>query len=49
MPTKKLSKTKEIIDRIFRDSETAYGLKEFENIDLEEVLKITEEEKNIQH
>ena len=46
MPTKKLSKTKEIIDRIFRDSETAYGLKEFENIDLEEVLKITEEEKN---
>src|SRR3989344_1938623 len=46
MPTKKLNKTKEIIDRIFKDSETVYGLKEFENIDLEDVLKITEEEKN---
>ena len=38
MPTKKLNKTKEIIDRIFKDSETVYGLKEFENIDLEDVL-----------
>lgn len=46
MPTKKLNKTKEIIDKIFRDSEMAYGLKEFERIDFEKALKITEEEKN---
>ena len=45
MPTQKLSKTKEIIDKIFHDSETIYGLKEFKDVDLEEVLKITEEEK----
>jgi len=46
MPTQKPSKTEEIIDKIFHDSETVYGLKEFEDIDLLEVLKITEEEKN---
>lgn len=46
MPTQKINKTKEIIDKIFKDSETVYGLKEFEGIDLEDVLKITEEEKN---
>ena len=43
MPTQKISKTKEIIDKIFKDSETVYGLKEFEDVNLEDVLKITEE------
>lgn len=46
MPTQKISKTKEVIDKIFRDAELPYGLKEFENVNLEEILKITEEEKN---
>lgn len=46
MPTQKINKTKEIIDKIFKDSETVYGLKEFEGVNLEDVLKITEEEKN---
>lgn len=45
MPTKKLNKTKEIIDKIFGDPEIAFGLKEFENINLQDVLKITEEER----
>ena len=46
MPTKKTNRTREIIDKIFGDSETSYGLKEFENIDFEKVLEITENEKN---
>jgi len=46
MPTQKISKTKEIIDKVFKNSETVYGLKEFEDVDLEDVLKITEEERN---
>lgn len=46
MPTQKLNKSKEIIDKVFKDNSVAYGLKEFENINLEEVLIITEEEKN---
>jgi len=46
MPTKKPNKTKEIINQIFRDSEIAYGLKEFENINFKEVLRITEEERH---
>ena len=45
MPTQKPNKSKKIINEIFRSAETAYGLKEFENIDLEGVLKITEEER----
>ena len=44
MPTKKLNKTKEIISQVFKDTEGEYGLKEFEGIDFEEVLEITEEE-----
>lgn len=46
MPTRKLSVTKEIIDKIFGAKEEIYGLKEFENIDFEKILKITEEEKD---
>ncbi|MGB2762754.1 MAG: N-6 DNA methylase [Minisyncoccales bacterium] len=45
MPTQKPNKSKKIINEIFRSTEIAYGLKEFENIDLENVLKITEEER----
>lgn len=46
MPTKKPSRTKEIIGKIFGGPEAAYGLKEFEKVDFEKVLEITEEEKN---
>lgn len=46
MPTKKLNRTQEIIGKVFRDSELAFGLKEFENIDFGKALEITEEEKN---
>lgn len=45
MPTQKINKTNEIIDAIFRDPQVAFGLKEFGEIKLEEVLSITEEEK----
>ena len=45
MPTKKPNRTKEIIGKIFKDPELAYGLKEFEGIVIEEVLEITEGEK----
>src|SRR3989344_6040247 len=46
MPTQKINKTKEIIDKVFKDSETAYSLKEFRDFDIENILKITEEEKD---
>ena len=45
MPSKKPNRAKEIIDKIFRDAEFAYGLKEFEGIKISEVLEITEEGK----
>jgi len=45
MPTQKLNKTKEVIGKIFRDPELAYGLQEFSDIDIEEALKITEQER----
>jgi len=44
MPTKKINKAKEIIGKIFKDSDLMYGLKEFEDIKIEEVLEITEDE-----
>src|ERR1051326_944027 len=44
MPTKKPNKSEEIISLIFRDSETLYGLKEFSNLQIEEVLTIAEDE-----
>lgn len=46
MATKKLNRAEEIIGKIFRDTEMAFGLKEFEGIDIYDVLEITEEEKN---
>src|SRR3972149_6436431 len=45
MPTKKPNKTEEIIGKIFKDGELAFGLREFDNIDIFKVLEITEEEK----
>ncbi len=45
MPTQKINEANKIIDLIFRDPQIAFGLKEFEDIKLEEVLTITEEEK----
>ena len=45
MPTKKPNKAKEIISKIFRDAELAFGLKEFEKIPIFETLYISEDEK----
>src|SRR3989344_5336035 len=45
MPTKKINKAKEIIGKIFKDGELAFGLREFDGIDVFSVLEITEEEK----
>ena len=46
MPTKKPNKAKEIIDKVFRSGETAFGLKEFEDADIFSVLEITQDEPN---
>lgn len=46
MPTVKPNRSEEIIDKIFKDSDLAYGLKEFEKINLADTLTITEEEKD---
>lgn len=45
MPTKKQNKSKEVIEKVFGSSDVAYGLKEFSEMDLYEILEITEEEK----
>src|SRR3989344_5484876 len=45
MVTKKPNLAEEIIGKIFRDTEMAFGLKEFEGVDIYKVLEITEEEK----
>lgn len=45
MPTKKQNKTKEIISKIFRQPNITYGLKEFEEVDFEDFLRITQESK----
>src|SRR3989344_3781732 len=46
MPTKKPSKTSEVIDKIFGSSEIAYGLKEFSGTNFSDVLEIIEDEKD---
>ncbi len=46
MPSKKPNRVEEIIAKIFKNSEMAYGLKEFEDIDIFSVLEITEEKAN---
>ena len=45
MPTKKPNRAKEVIAKIFRDAELAFGLKEFEKIPIFEIQYISEEEK----
>ena len=45
MPTQKINKVKEIIDKVFKDSEKLYSLKEFKDFDIENILTITEEER----
>ena len=45
MPTKKPNQVIKIIEKIFKDPGIIYGLKEFESIDIEKVLYISEEEK----
>jgi len=45
MPTIKPNRSKEIIDKIFHNAETIYSLKEFKDFDIENILKITEDEK----
>lgn len=47
MPTIKPNVAKEIIDKVFGDTTTAYGLKEFEGIEFSEILDIREEERGI--
>ncbi len=44
MPTKKPNKASDIVGKIFKDAELVYGLKEFESLNLEEILEITEDE-----
>ncbi|OHA91753.1 MAG: hypothetical protein A2665_00785 [Candidatus Zambryskibacteria bacterium RIFCSPHIGHO2_01_FULL_46_30] len=46
MPTKKPNRAEEVIGKIFRDTEIAFGLKEFEGVDIYKVLEITEEERD---
>ncbi|MDP3792640.1 MAG: N-6 DNA methylase [bacterium] len=46
MPTKKPNRTEEIMGKIFKDNETVFSLKEFEDIDFVKALEITETEKN---
>lgn len=43
MPTKKPNRANEIVGKIFRKSETAFGLKEFEGVNIAEALYVTEE------
>jgi len=45
MPTIKPNKTIEVIDKIFKDPSVVYGLKEFEGIELEKAIYVSEEEK----
>lgn len=45
MPTKKLSKTEEVIGKVFKDGDVVYGLKEFEGIDIFRALEIIEQER----
>lgn len=45
MPTKKPSKTKEVVEKIFHDPQITYGLKEFEEVEIKDVLRIIEKER----
>lgn len=45
MPTVKPNRAQEIIGKIFKDEETAFGLKEFQSLDIYKTLFITEQER----
>ena len=45
MPTKKPNKTEKVIGKIFKDGELAFGLREFDGIDIFKVLDIIESER----
>ncbi len=44
MPTIKPNKSEEILGKIFKEPSTVYGLKEFDGLNIPEILTITEEE-----
>ncbi len=44
MPTIKPNKSEEIIGEIFKDQETVYGLKEFDEVNIYDALYISEQE-----
>ena len=44
MPTVKPNKAEEVVGKIFKNEESVYGLKEFEDIPIYEVLYIAENE-----
>src|SRR3989338_2864571 len=44
MPTIKPNKSKEVIGKIFKDQEFQYGLREFDGLDIFEILYIVEQE-----
>ncbi|MCL4353211.1 N-6 DNA methylase [Patescibacteria group bacterium] len=46
MPTVKSNKSKEIIGEIFKNQDTVFGLREFDDIDIYDVLYISEQEKS---
>lgn len=46
MPTVKPNKSEQIIGEIFKDQELVYGLKEFEGVNIYDVLYISEQEPN---
>lgn len=46
MPTIKPNRSEEIMGEIFKDQETVYGLKEFEGINIYDVLYISEQEQD---
>lgn len=45
MPTKKSNKAEEVIGKLFKNADLAFGLREFEGVKYEDVLTVTEEER----
>ena len=45
MVTKKPNRAEEVVGKIFKDPEAAFGLKEFEGVEIYKILEITEDEK----
>lgn len=44
MPTVKLNQSEKILGKVFKDASVVYGLKEFEDLDIPAILRITEQE-----